>query len=107
MPPEFFKSATTSWIEGGPFPALCLVGFKVDPQGRLQTNGMEWFVGREIVLSVELSRDRTAATRTAMRVIHEIVAMGRLDNTMEMSTEDGSKLSIKQIDGNLIEVSSM
>ena len=107
MPPEFFNSAITSWIEGGPFPALCLTGFKVNPQGRLHTDGMEWFVGREIVLSAELSRDRTTATRIAMRVIHEIVAIGRLDTLVQMSTEDGTKLSLEPIDGNLIVRSSM
>ena len=107
MPPKFFRSAVASWIEGGPFPALCLAGFQIDPEGRLRTDGMDWFLGREIVLSTELSLDRSVATRIALRLIHEIVAMGRLDHRIEMSTEDGLSLSIEPVDANLIEVNPM
>ena len=68
---------------------------------------MDWFLGREIVLSTELSQDRSVATRIALRLIHEIVAMGRLDHRIEMSTEDGLSLSIEPVGANLIEVNPM
>ena len=107
MSRAIFTSLASSWMEGGAFPALGMVGHIVDGQGRLCTDGLRWFVGRELALSPELSLDRSAAMRIAIRLIHELVPLGRLDQETRFILDDGVELRVVPVDDALIEVRTM
>ena len=92
--PVFFLRTVNAWIDGGPFPALGLVGFAVDGDGALGSDGLAWFIGQEILIAPEIAQDRIAATRMAARLVHELVAAGPLQDKSEARFEDGAMVML-------------
>ncbi|MXO95421.1 hypothetical protein GRI34_03195 [Erythrobacter aquimaris] len=107
MSRSVFTSLASSWIEGGPFPALGLIGYYLDREGRLRSDGLQWFLGRELALSPDLSRDRNAATRIAIRLINELMPLGRLDQETRFICDEGEELFVAPAPEHLIEVRKM
>jgi hypothetical protein len=86
--PDFFASSVNAWLAGGPFPALGLTAFAPNPDGALQSEGLAFFTGQELRLDPELSSDRTAGARLAMRLVNLMVARGRIDAVEEVAGTD-------------------
>lgn len=79
--PVLFSRLIDEWLKGGAFPALALMQFEEDGTGHLTSHGLAFFLGQEIRLSREMSQNRLAATRQAVRIVHQLLAIGPLEGT--------------------------
>lgn len=105
--PMFCKSVE-AWLAGGAFPALGLTGIALREDRLLASEGLAYFVGQELVIGAELSRNRIRATKLATRLIHEIVGSGRIERPREYRADDGAMLMLSPVrGGSEIEVSLM
>lgn len=92
---EFFTSSIDAWIAGGPFPALGLAAFRVEKDGGLESVGLSFFTGQELVLSKELADDPASATRLAMRLMHQLAMHGTLEEAQLVTGPDGAQLKLE------------
>lgn len=101
----FFGTAISTWLDGGAFPALGLTSIDDDPEGGMRTNGLAWFTGQEVRLAAELTRDRAAAARLAIRLVNQLVSQGRLTQSEVIIGPDGGRLALEPTkDGCLVRV---
>lgn len=103
---EFFCSTVTAWANGGPFPALGLTAFRAASDGGLESVGLDFFTGQEVRVPRQLASDRAAATRLAMRLVHQLALHGRLEASERITGPDGSPLQLEPIDGGRIVIVS-
>ena len=92
---RFFESATTAWLEGGPFPALGLAAFDEASEGALESTGLAFWTGQELRIEAPLSADRVAATRLGIRVVNHLVLTGELVNDDRITAPDGTRLLLR------------
>lgn len=97
-----FKRAVGEWLDGGPVPALGLVGFSASADGKLVSEGLNFLIGQELAIDRSLTGDRVAATRLAVRLVHELVMAGGLDGDSEKVTEDGERIRLHLLPDHLI-----
>lgn len=108
MAKSMFCGSVDRWLGGGPVPGLGLTAFRVDQDGALSSEGLDFFVDQELRLSPDLAQDRIAATRLGVRLVHEIVGTGRVDVPREFVTEAGERVWLEpQAATGLIEVVRM
>lgn len=88
----FFVRAVSDWLVGGPFPTQGLVVFAAKSSGPLRSEGLTFFIGQELELPPALVAMRVAETRLEARLVHELVALGRLAHPLEIIAEDGTPL---------------
>ena len=105
---ELFCRSVEGWTEGGPFPALGLTSFAANDAGHFASEGLGFFVGQELRFHPTLAQDRLAATRLGMRLVHDMVSAGRVDEAREFVTEDGARYTLSPVpDSDIVEVSRM
>lgn len=105
---SLFARSVKDWLDGGPFPALGMVGFSAQTDGSLKSEGLNFLVGRELVIDAAIATDRVAATRLGARVVHELVSAGMFDSVEELATVEGQIVRlIKSSDGLTIRVIPM
>ena len=92
--PEYFTRVVGAWLDGGPFPALGLTAFKPGIDGALQSEGLAFFTGQELRIEPELAFDKAEATRLAIRLINQLVPLGRLDGPEVVTAPDGRTLHL-------------
>ncbi len=92
---RFFDSTVTSWLEGGPFPALGLTAFTEDNDGSLVSVGLKHFIDQELRIEPDLARDKLAATRLGLRLINQLVLVGGIDESERIIGPDGSRLLLR------------
>lgn len=108
MGKPYFARAVESWLKGGPFPALGLTGIAAPADGSLRSEGLAFLTGQEIELAPDLSVNRIAATRLYVRIVHELVALGKLAHPLEMTVEGAGPLLLDpRPDEGSIRISSM
>ena len=90
--PQFFTRTIRAWLEGGPFPALGVLGLWFDPSGALRSEGLAFLIGAELRVDSELTTDRAKAMRLAVRVVHELVGAQLPDAPQDFVTEEGEYL---------------
>lgn len=104
----FFRSTVDSWIEGGPFPALGLTAFRNLRGGAIESVGLEFFTGQEVRVCAELAIDPAAATRLAMRLVHQLALYGPVAAPEQVTGPDGAMLQIEPIEsGQVVLVRAM
>lgn len=82
-----------------------MVGFSAQTDGSLTSEGLNFLVGRELVIDAAIATDRVAATRLGARVVHELVSAGMFDSVEELATVEGQIVRlIKSSDGLTIRV---
>lgn len=100
-----FVRLVEGWLAGGAFPSLALIGFSQQTEGTIRTDGLAFFTGQELLIDADLSLDRAQATRLAVRLIHECVSMGKLEESARFTGPDGAPLAISPLsDGNCLQV---
>lgn len=93
--PRYFTSIIGNWLEGGVFPGLGLVGLANVADGGMQSEGLAFFTDQELRIEPELTEDRAAAARIAVRLIDRMVGHGRLDAVEQVVGPDGRSLRIE------------
>ena len=93
--PEFFTATVDAWIAGGPFPALGLSAFRATGDGGLESVGLSFFTGQELMLGSDLATDPAAATRLAMRLVHQLALHGPLEQPQIVMGPDGAQLNLE------------
>lgn len=91
---NYFVHVVDRWLTGGPFPSLGLVAVSESEQGCLRTEGLRFFIERELVISSDLAVDRVAATRLAARLIDELVFAEPMEGERETVAPDGTVLML-------------
>jgi hypothetical protein len=103
--PRAFVRMVAAWLEGGAFPALALTALIRSGDGTLSTQGLGFFVGRELRLEHGLVETETEAAKLAIRLIHHIVEAGRDEALGPQVTTDGQVIEIRESgDGRFLEV---
>lgn len=92
--PDFFAKSVESWVGGGPFPAIGLIAFKRMATNSIQTGGLSWIIGQELMLEGELADDPAYATRLGIRLINQLVHGGQLTEPERILAPDGTQLHI-------------
>lgn len=99
----FFRSTIAAWLDGGPFPALGMSGFRILGDGGVQSVGLEFFTGQEVRIPPLATGDATAATRLGMRIVHHLAMRGPLSKAESLVGPDGTNLLLEPAeDGRLI-----
>ncbi|MDP4605412.1 MAG: hypothetical protein NWS68_04570 [Erythrobacter sp.] len=89
---RFFESVVTAWLDGGAFPALGLTAFEQQPDGALQSVGLDCWIGQEVRIEPPLSTDKVAATRLGIRLVNQLVITGGLKQSERITAPDGTRL---------------
>lgn len=92
---RFFESATSAWLDGGPFPALGLTSFVQTPDGALESIGLAFWIGQELRIEPPLTADRVAATRLGIRLVNHLVITGALEDDDRIVAPDGTRLALR------------
>ena len=104
---QFFESSITAWLEGGPFPALGLIAYREVEGGSLQTVGLDYWIGQELRLEASLTADKVHATRLGVRIVNQLVLIGKLEQSERVIGPDGAHLLLRpSTDRKLVHVSS-
>jgi hypothetical protein len=92
---RFFESATSAWLDGGPFPALGLTAFAETTDGALESVGLSFWIGQELRIEPPLTADRVAATRLGIRLVNHLVLVGGLAEDDRIAAPDGTRLVLR------------
>lgn len=92
---RFFESTITAWVDGGAFPALGLTAFRETMDGGLQSVGLNYLIGQELRIEPALAADRVAATRLGIRLINQLVMVGRVSEREWVIAPDGRRLCVE------------
>ena len=82
---RYFESVATAWLDGGPFPAFGLTAFRDNGERGLETEGLSYWVERELQLEPALCQNPVQAKRMAARIVDHLVHAGRLDADERLS----------------------
>mgnify|MGYP001815072353 CR=1 FL=1 len=93
--PRFFESVCTSWIDGGPFPALGLTAFHETIDGALQSTGLGFWIDQELRIESPLSIDKISATRLGVRLVNQLVLVGGIEGSERIVAPDGNILVMR------------
>jgi hypothetical protein len=93
--PEHFRTSVARWLDGGAFPGLGLTALVAMPDGGMQSQGLALFTGQELRLEPELAKDRAAAAKTGLRLLHWLVEHGRLSAPESLPGPDGEPLRLE------------
>ena len=94
--PAFFARTVSAWLDGGVFPALGLTALAATGEGGLVTEGLAFFVGRELKVPPGLAETEAKTAKLAMRLIDHIVEAGRDDAAGSYSTEQGQSIEVRE-----------
>jgi hypothetical protein len=92
---RFFESATSAWLDGGPFPALGLTAFVETPDSAIESVGLAFWIGQELRIEPPLVSDRVAATRLGIRLVNHLVLAGGLAEDDHIVAPDGTRLVLR------------
>ena len=104
MSPDFLCRVGGEWLEGGAFPALGMVGYHIDEDGALLSEGLAFLVGSEIAIAPKLARDRIGATRLAVRIVHLLVGSEPLRHVLTFEFEERALVLRPDQDRHLIHI---
>ncbi len=92
MAPDYFVRATNNWLAGGAFPALGLATLDRDQSGVLTSVGLDYLIGQELRFEPDSGMTTTAASRIAVRLIHQMAEGGAITSTRDIVGLDGETL---------------
>ena len=91
---DTFCIMVANWTKGGPFPAHGIVAFSLGEGNRLASEGLRFFIGRELRFDAALSGDAVGATRLGSRIVNALVARDRTSIPTIFETETGETFSL-------------
>jgi hypothetical protein len=92
MEPDYFIRMIHGWLAGGAFPALGLASLERDSTGVLSSHGLDYLIGQELRLEPGKNLSPAAATRIAVRLIHQMTEGGAIMSPADLTGPDGEAL---------------
>jgi len=89
-----FRRSVTAWLEGGAFPGFGLTALLTVPDGGMQSEGLAFFIGQELRIEPDLAADAPAAARIALRLIHELIERGPVEERERATGPAGESLRL-------------
>lgn len=92
MAPDYFARIVADWLAGGAFPALGLTNLTRESNGAMVSRGLSLLIGQELRFEPDRDLPQAAAARLAIRLVHELIASGPLDHSLELTGPGGELL---------------
>ena len=99
MPAGYFRKVVSGWLAGGPFPALGLTSLQRNPDGSIETVGMDLITGQELLFAPDRKLAPADAARIAVRLIHALIEVEPLAGPHEFTGPEGETIDVVPIGG--------
>lgn len=105
--PRIFIGAVRRWLVGGQFPAPGLFGLWRDASGAVRSEGLAFFIDREMVIDGDLCGQPGSAAPLAASIVHHLVGYGAPVDTIDLTLDDGRMVRLDNSDsGGVLRVRS-
>ena len=81
---EYFAEAVTQYSNNAAFPSLICVQFDTTDQSKVETHGLKWFCGQELVFK-HTPMATPDAMRYMVRLVHNLATQGAISREIEVS----------------------
>lgn len=96
MEPRYFGRIVVNWLSGGAFPALGLTCLRSRPDGVIESTGLAFFTGQELLVPERLGETKAEAVKLAGRIVDHLVRHGPLERSDTFSGPGGEQLVIER-----------
>jgi hypothetical protein len=96
--PDYFVRVVSAWLDGGVFPALGLTALTANDNGEFVTQGLAFFIGRELKVPGGIASSAAETAKLAMRLVHHMVEAGRDSAAGPYVTEQGQAIEVGECD---------
>jgi hypothetical protein len=96
MEPRYFGRIVVNWLSGGAFPALGLTCLRSRPDGVVESTGLAFFTGQELLVPERLGETKAETVKLAGRIVDHLVRYGPLDRSDRFSGPGGEQLVIER-----------
>lgn len=90
--PDLFRRAVADWLGGGAFPGLVLTALEREANGAMVSRGLRLLTGQELRFEPDKRLPAAATARLAVRLIHELVQSGPLQQERDFIGPAGEHL---------------
>jgi hypothetical protein len=96
MEPKYFGRIVVNWLSGGAFPALGLTCLRSRPDGVVESTGLAFFTGQELLVPERLGETKAETVKLAGRIVDHLVRYGPLEHADTFSGIGGEQLVIER-----------
>ncbi|MEY4240149.1 MAG: hypothetical protein RL339_2750 [Pseudomonadota bacterium] len=90
--PDLFRRSVADWLGGGAFPGLVLTSLEQEPNGAMVSRGLNLLTGQELRFEPDKRVPTARMARLALRLIHELVQSGPLQEQRDFMGPGGEHL---------------
>lgn len=90
--PDLFCRSVAEWLDGGAFPALVLTALEREGNGAMTSRGLHLLIGQELRFEPDKRLPAAAMARLGVRLIHELVQSGPLQQERDFTGPAGEQL---------------
>jgi hypothetical protein len=94
METALFVRTIGTWLAGGPFPVLGLMGLLHEADGAIRSEGLAFFIGQELWLGAAPEEAPAETIRLAVHLIQRLIEAGPSRCADELTAPDGSRLDV-------------
>jgi hypothetical protein len=95
MAPAVFAATITAWLNGGAFPALGLTALFADSDGAIRSEGLAFFIGRELRIEPFIGKNTTYYAQIATRLINQLVGSETIHQPLDLMGPNGEHFSVE------------
>jgi hypothetical protein len=92
MAPDYFHRIASEWLSGGAFPASGLTSLERRDDGAIESRGLAWFTGQELLLKPVPEASAAETAQIARQLIDELVYAGPLRERAHYAGPHGEDL---------------
>ena len=90
--PDLYRRSIGDWLAGGAFPGLALTALERERNGAMLSHGLHLLIGQEVRFEPDKRLSSATMARLALRLIHELVQSGPLQQERDFKGPDGEHL---------------
>lgn len=90
--PDLYRRSIGDWLAGGAFPGLALTALERERNGAMLSHGLHLLIGQEVRFEPDKRLSSATMARLALRLIHELVQFGPLQQERDFKGPDGEHL---------------
>ena len=95
MEPRYFGRIVVNWLSGGTFPALGLTCLRNRPDGVVESSGLAFFIGQELLVPERGDEPVSETVKLAGRIVDHLVRQGPLARSDTFSGPGGEQLRLE------------